>query len=160
MKHYSIVPGSIIHPLPDEAYIQHIESGLRVKFPEDYKEFLKHYGGCEIEGYGPFLADGHQWAIDRFLCLTPDYRDNPLGMYDIAVTWSQVFDRMTEHPDDHGPELVPITVLFADDMVCLDYRHTETDPPVVVWLHEQSEEWKPFTRPVANSFTEFLDLIH
>ncbi len=160
MKHYDIIPGSIIQPLPDDSYIQHVEQNLRVKFPEDYKEFLKHYGGCEIEGYGPFLADGHQWAIDRFLCLLKNSLDHPLGEYDIEATWSMIDGRLGEDPDALGAEMVPITVLFAGDMVCLDYRHTKTNPPVVIWLHEQSEYLSPVTRPVANSFTEFLDLIH
>jgi len=106
------------------------------------------------------VADSHEWAIDRFLCLLSDYRDNPLGCYDIDVTWSQLFDRLGNNPDTLGAEMVPIAILFAGDFVCLDYRDSRDQPSVVVWLHEQSECFSPVTRPVAATFTEFLDLVN
>ena len=158
MKQIDMVPSSIALPLPDDEYIAKSEKDLRVVFPLDFKDFLKRFGGGEPV-VRTFVADGHEWAIDRFLCLLRNYADNPLGWYDIAVTWSQTFDRMTEDPDTLGADMIPIVVLFAGDFVCLDYRASREDPSVVVWLHEESEEWAPATRPVAATFTEFLELI-
>jgi hypothetical protein len=153
-----MVSGSIIHPLPDDAYIAKYESGWRVAFPSDVKDFLKMNGGGEpVEG--AFVADGHEWAIDRFLCLLPDHRDHPLGDYDMAVVWTQLDERLGEDPDRVGAELLPIVALFAGDFVCLDYRTSHDDPSVVVWLHEQSGDLSPVTRPVSSSFTGFLDLL-
>ena len=159
MKQIEIVPGSIALPLPDDLCIATLERRLRVSLPQDYTHFLKCYGGARPVK-GTFPADGHEWAIDRFLCILSDYRENPLGCYDIEVTWGQLDDRLGVDPDALGAEMVPIVVLFADDIVCLDYRQSPDRPSVVVWLHEESEYLSPVTRPVAASFTEFLDLVN
>ena len=152
------VPGSIIEPLPADDRITRTEQGLQVVFPEDYKEFLKAYSGGD-PNYATFLAAGHEWCIDCFLCLLPKGVENPSFCYDIDVVWGQIDDRLGEDPGGTGAEMVPIAVLFAGDMVCLDYREDPRNPKVVVWLHEESEFLKPSTRFVANTFTEFLDLV-
>ena len=163
MRQIEMEPGSIVLPLPDDDYITRLERGYRIVLPEDYKEFLKSSGGGRPVGYQGFCGDGRRWAIDRFLCLTRDYRDNPLGMYDLDVTWSQLSDRMNEDPDGVGMFMVPVVVLFAGDFLCLDYRgcaaEPRTGPSVVVWLHDESDILAPVTRPVCGTFTEFLDLI-
>ncbi len=153
-----MIPGTIAIPLPDDDYITETEKDLSVKFPADFKEFLKTYGGARPD-VGTFMAGNHEWAIDRFLCLLRDYHTNPLGWYDIEVTWSQLDDRLGEDPDGIGAELLPAVVLFAGDFVCLDYRHDPDAPSVVVWLHEQSDILSPVTIPVADTFTDFLNLV-
>jgi len=152
------VPGSIVEPLPDDDFIAKTEQNLEVVFPEDYREFLKAYSGGD-PSYASFLAAGHDWCIDRFLCLLPSGSDDPRGCYDIEMVWGQIDDRLGEDPDGTGTEMVPIAALFAGDMVCLDYREDARNPKLVVWLHEESDYLKPSTRFVANTFTEFLDLI-
>lgn len=56
--------------------------------------------------------------------------------------------------------LIPFAVLFAGDLLCFDHRdQSVANPPVVIWLHEESEEDEPVTVPVADSFQEFLALL-
>ncbi len=158
MKHIEMIPGTIATPLPDDDYIAIVEAGLRVKFPADFEEFLKTYGGARPV-VGTFMAGNHEWAIDRFLCLLKNFDSHPLGWYDIEATWSQLSTRLCENPDKVGAEMVPAVVLFAGDFVCLDYRHDPDAPSVVVWLHEQSDDFSPVTIPVADTFTDFLNLV-
>ncbi len=61
------------------------------------------------------------------------------------------------NPELVGYEIIPFAVLFAGDLLCLDYRESET-PSVCVWFHEESEEWNPVTEKVADSFSEFMDM--
>ena len=158
MKQIEMIPSSIALPLPDDEYIATRTKGWRVSLPADFKEFVKHFGGG-CPAVRTFVADGHEWAIDRFLCILRGYADHPLGDYDIGVVWSQLDERLGEDPDALGAEMVPIVVLFAGDYVCLDYRASQDEPSVVVWLHEESEYLSPVVRPVAATFTEFLELI-
>ena len=53
---------------------------------------------------------------------------------------------------------LPIAVLFAGDFVCLDFRETE-DPTVVVWYHEESGEFSPVTKTVAQNISEFFGML-
>ena len=112
--------------------------------------------------YASFLADGHDWCIDRFLCVLNDYEDHPAGWYDIGVVSTQLGARLCEDedPDRLGMHLMPIAALFAGDHLCLDYRYVTSDPALVVWLHEDSDDFAPVTRPVTETFTEFLELLH
>ena len=162
MKHVDMVPGSVALPLPDGDIVNRFETAYKVVLPEGYRHFLKHSGGGR-PATRTFMAGGRQWVIDRFLCLLLDPEDHPLGEYDIGVTWSQLFDRLTSDPDGVGASMVPIAVLFAGDFVCLDYRASKdkprTESQVVVWLHEQSEPFAPAVRRVCDTFTEFLELV-
>ncbi|USL40182.1 SMI1/KNR4 family protein [Priestia megaterium] len=51
-------------------------------------------------------------------------------------------------------------VLFAGDLVCLDYRDSRDNPRVCVWDHENSAELEPITYHVADTFKEFLGMLH
>ena len=149
-----------IQPLPTEEYIAEYEDSWGVNLPKDYREFLKKYGGgIPTEEKCCFDSEEGEQEIDRFLCLCEDFEDNPLGMYDIDVTWSQIFDRLEEDSDLIGANMIPIAALLAGDYVCLDFRKDEANPEVCVWLHEESDEFSPMTSKVADSFTEFLDML-
>ena len=156
---FNIPNDDIALPLPTDALIAKTEESLGVSFPEDVKAFLKEFNGANLR-YATFFAAGHEWCIDRFLNLLPHGSDTTLAVYGIETTWSQLDERMAEDPEGIGAELVPLVVLFAGDFVCLDYRKTKENPPVVVWLHEESRLLKPSTRPVAETFTEFMGMIH
>lgn len=57
--------------------------------------------------------------------------------------------------------LIPIATLAFGDLLCLDHRDRQSGlAPVVVWLHEESQEDEPATDFVAGSFREFVNLLH
>jgi SMI1-KNR4 cell-wall len=143
-------------PPPTTVRRERIEAGLRVKLPLDFLNFLKtDNGGVPLKR--AFPTQYNEKVIDRFLPLMVDPNSEPVhGQYDIAVVWSQINNRLGEDPDEIGSQLIPIVALEFGDMVCLDFRKNPEAPVVVVWDHEQSEEFKPVTEKVADSFTEFL----
>ncbi|HVV99538.1 MAG TPA: SMI1/KNR4 family protein, partial [Planctomycetaceae bacterium] len=96
--------------------------------------------------------------IERMLCLLPEPADDPNGWYDITVILTQVGTRLTDNEDLIGADVIPIAALFAGDLVCLDLRYSFSCP-VVVWDHEQSDDFQPVFETVADSFTEFASLL-
>lgn len=57
-----------------------------------------------------------------------------------------------------GYKLVPIIALVSGNYVCLDFRKSKT-PTISVWLDYASEEFRPVTNKIADSFEEFLKLL-
>lgn len=81
------------------------------------------------------------------------------GWYDISVVESQIGERLTDNEDLIGIEVLPIAELFVGDYVCLDFRKGIEYPSVCVWSHEESGEFDPITYRIADSFSEFIDML-
>ena len=131
--------------------------------PKEFKEFLLKYNGAVPITYVlPF--DSNKYVIERFLCLLEDCENNIDGWDDIEVVIAQIFDRLADN-EGMGMNVVPIAYMFAGDFICLDYRKEGMDfrenenPSVVIWDHEESEEWNPVTIKIADSITEFFDML-
>lgn len=149
---------SIIYPLPTDALLQEREVAWRVKLPDDYKEFIKNENGL-IPSKRYFHFGNNEKVIERFLCVLENTKDNPLGMYDIDVVMSQLDERLFVHEDILGFELIPIAALFGGDFVCLNYVEDSENPGICIWYHEEPYELEPAVEFVANSFSEFLDIL-
>lgn len=65
----------------------------------------------------------------------------------------------TDNEDLIGVEVLPIAELFAGDYVCLDYRKSREKPSICVWSHEESEDFAPVTYKVADTFSEFVEML-
>ncbi len=154
-----IKQNSVIYPLPDEALIESREKKWNLRLPEDYRAFLMNYGGCKVVENAFDDASGIDYAVDRFLTILADYK-NDNGWYDISVVRSPISWRLTANEDLIGVEMLPIAVLFAGDLLCLDFRETPEAPTVCVWYHEESGDFDPVTSTVAQSFTEFLGMLY
>ena len=72
---------------------------------------------------------------------------------------SQIGERLTDNEDLIGVEVLPIAELFAGDYVCLDYRKSKEKPSICVWSHEESEDFAPVTYKVADTFSEFVEML-
>lgn len=154
----NFVPGSPL-PGPSAAYLRFFSKAYRVSLPASYVAFLeKGNGGVPIENL--FLVPkGRERLIERFHFLG-DYTQGPLDDYCIEVVLTQLGQRIAYRGEDVGARLVPIAELFAGDVVCLCYEGAKDEPYVVVWDHEQSEDFKPFTVRVADTFSEFLEMTY
>lgn len=157
---------SIIRPLPTDEEISEREEEWEVTLPSDYKEFLKKYN-AGIPQQDSFVYRGHEYALIRFLGIIDDFEDNEMGEYDIEVVESEIGERLTDNEDLVGMEVVPIAELFAGDYLCLDLRKKhklfgkkDDTPSVCVWDHEESGVFDPVTYKVADSFTDFLNMLH
>lgn len=149
---------TIVQPLPDEACIAEREEDWEVKLPEDYRNFLKKYSCGEPEEQS-FEYKGHMYAVIRFLGIVQDYETDDLGWYDIEVVESEIGERLTDDMDSTGMDVVPIAELFAGDYLCLDFRGHAENPIVCIWFHEESGDFDPCLEKVADSFTEFTEML-
>lgn len=138
--------------------IRNIEDYSDIRFPKAYLNFIQKYN-VGVPETCSFEINNHSYAVERFLGFINDYKDSPLGDYDIAVVLSQIDTRLTDNPDKTGDELIPIAMMFAGDYVCLDFRHNANIPEVCIWFHEESNEFKPVTNKVANTFEEFIEML-
>ena len=97
--------------------------------------------------------------IDCFLCLLEKPAlDDVNGEYDIRVVLSPKCARMNDDEEIFGTEVLPIAKLAGDDYVCLDYH--KKNPSIVIWYGGESEEFHPVLRKIANSFSDFLNMIN
>ena len=149
---------SIIHPLPSLDVVKEREKRWRQTLPADYKAFITGFNGG-IPDEKTFQCNGHRYAVTRFLCVLTNYRENQYGWYDISVVESQISERLTADLDLIGVEILPIAELFGGDYLCIDFRNSKENPCICVWSHEKSAEFDPVTYQVAESFSEFLDML-
>ncbi|MGT8954557.1 SMI1/KNR4 family protein [Bacillus cereus] len=150
---------SIIYPLPSDSLILKKEEYWRVQLPVDYKNFIKVNNGGSPEKKS-FVCNNHSYAVIRFLCILEAPENIEIGMFDIDVTWTQLDERLTDDGDLLGVALLPIAVLFAGDFLCLDFRESRNNPKVCVWDHENSAELEPVSHHVADTFDEFMGMLH
>lgn len=157
----TIKEDTIVLPLPSDELLKEMEGYWRQILPKDYREFIVKYNGG-IPNEPTFIANRHAYAITRFLCiLEPEvYEESVYGWYDIDVVWSQISERLTNNKHLLGLEVLPIAELFAGDLACLDFREDKENPSVCVWSHEESGDFEPTTYKVADSFSEFIEMLY
>ena len=150
---------SIVTPLPTDELIEAFENDSRVELRQDYKCFLKKYNGA-IPETNMFTFKRRKYLVERFLCLLekPIY-DQENGEYDIDVVLTAKGELMNEEEDIIGTDVVPIAKLAGDDYICLDYRK-KRGITVAIWYGGESEEFHPVLRKIANSFSDFLNMIN
>ena len=132
---------SIVFPLPTDQLIDSFENFWKVKFPEDYRDFLKKYNGAVPET-NVFTFKRRKYLVEQFLCLMEkSARNDENGEYDIGVVLTAKGELMNDEEDIFGTDIVPIASLSGDDYVCLDYHNKK--PSVVIWYGGESEEFHP-----------------
>lgn len=135
-----------------------LERYCRVKLPQDFIEFLQ-YGNGGIPEKNLFMHEGTDRLIERFLPVMLDPNSEDIGEYDISVVMTALDSRLGDDPDEIGCKLIPFAALFSGDFLCLDFRKNAECPEVVLWDHNQSDDFAPHTEPVAPSFADFKTLL-
>lgn len=129
-----------------------------ISLPEEFKSFIKKYNGA-VPISNQFFDSQDERMIERFLCLLDDDEsDEEIGWYDIEAVLAEISTRLVDDGDLVGCNVIPFALLFGGDFVCLDLRDSEM-APVVVWYHEESEDFSPVFATVAKSMTEFLEMV-
>ncbi len=149
---------TIIYPTPDDKLIREKEEEWELTLPNDYKKFIQNFNGAEPNEKS-FRCNNHEYAITRFLCILENIEESENGWYDISVVESQIGERLTANEDLIGIEVLPIAEVFAGDYVCLDFRENQKKPCVCLWSHEESNEFDPVTYKIAESFSNFLNIL-
>lgn len=151
MQSYEVDPSSAGPALSNER-VAVVEQSLGCRFPPTLVDALrKANGGVPRERFFEHLGD--ERVVDRFLSIIDDYKNDPLGMYDIEVVWSQIEDRL-------GETLVPIASLADGDFLCLKFGGHPAEPEVVLWDHERSDVGTPEATHVAQSFDDLVRMLH
>lgn len=147
-----------ILPAPSEERIESFEDYCRIKLPEEFKDFLREFNGA-IPVTNIFYHNGRKYMVERFLCLIDEPQSDDLnGWYDIQVVLSQIDTRLIDNENLVGANIIPFAALFAGDFLCLDFRSSD-NPSVVVWFHEESDDFNPVTVEVAKSINEFFGML-
>lgn len=142
---------------PSNERIEWFNNVYRITLPDDYVHFLKEHNG-EIPKRNVFFIGRREYVVERFLCMLNKPSSDENGWYDITIVITELGERLTDNGDLIGMNVIPIAALFAGDFVCLDYRKSK-EPKVIIWYHEESDDFKPVTQNVADSFTEFLSML-
>jgi hypothetical protein len=140
-----------------EERLSKIEKFNRVILPDDYKKFIRDNNGGRPEE-NILVALGNEFVVQRFLSIIENPTESQYGDYDIEVVLTQLDERLSDNPDLLGNELIPIASLFGGDFVCLDFKH-KGEPKVVIWFHEESDEFSPVVRNVAETFNLFINML-
>ena len=141
---------------PSKNRLDEFENSNRVKLTNKFISFINNYNGAIVEGFR-INVNHQERLIERFLCILDDYQSHDRGEYDISVVITQLEGRMTANEDLVGAEIVPFAVVFGGDFLCLDYRSSKESPNIVLWDHEESDDFCPVTYPVSSE-NDFFNL--
>ena len=130
----------------DDADIQKVEFELKIKFPEDYIQLVRHYNG----GYPSqkFYDAGKQKdvVIHHLLSLKEGGEDPSLVMI-----YRIVSDRLPKG-------IVPFASDPFGNLICFDYN--TTPPSVCYWNHEVADADKDRSIVhISNSVSELMDML-
>ena len=141
--------------LTDEK-VAEINDALLVK---NFDDFLKKYNGAVPET-NVFTFKRRKYLVEQFLCLMEKSARNDVnGEYDIGVVLTAKGEFLNDDEEIFGTEVLPIAKLAGDDYICLDYRK-KRGITVAIWYGGESEEFHPVLRKIANSFSDFLNMIN
>lgn len=149
---------SILKP-PSDKRINEFELFHKIKLPEGYVSFIKGSNGASPIELTVKVNDQDR-LIEKFLCLLDDASSEEiLGQYEISVVIAQIEDRLTNDEEQIGTNIIPFAILFGGDFLCMDFRVNDTNPTIILWDHEESDELDPVTYNVADSIDSFLKTI-
>ncbi len=112
---------------------------------------LREYHGGKPESCVVTTEKGVCHPIDRFLNFAKS--GHPLDTYRLGGIWADMGERLS---DLH----VPFAITSFGDVVCFDYGQvTDGRPAVVMWYHEKSRDFDPYTEYIAPNFDEFMNLL-
>jgi hypothetical protein len=127
-----------------ESEIVKVETKLGIRFPEDYRNFVKNSrGGTPSPQEVKIEGRKSPGVFEQLLNFIPDDDNYILENYD----W--IKDRL-------APGLVPIASDPGGNYIAFHFKG-KGEPTVVWWEHEEGlRRKKPFL-PIAKSFTELLE---
>jgi len=152
-----IKTGTALTP-PSDVLIARFEADHRLRFPSSFLHLLR-VGNGAVPLRPRVDSSRRERYVERFLCLLDDYR-TPDGPYDLRAVTTQLDGRLGDDEEEVGTSILPFAVLFAGDLVCLDYRDDPDAPNVCIWYHEESTEFHPVVETIAPSFDAFLAMMH
>ncbi|MFM2479672.1 SMI1/KNR4 family protein [Celerinatantimonas sp. MCCC 1A17872] len=151
----SIIEQSILTS-PSQERIKQFQTFHRIELPECFVHLMQRSNGAILQD--EFIkCEEQDRVVERLLCILDCSSSNSeTDQYEISVVIAQIEDRLTDDEDQLGTVIIPFAVLFGGDFICLDYRNNNKSPSIVLWDHEESEEFDPVTYHVMDSMEELL----
>lgn len=140
-----------------------IESRHGVKFPRVYREFIVQHNGARLNIASFDFYNQVRGMLDsEYLAF--------LEVEEIQETIDDLLDQSTDDPNCEDifkfykyfdEKLIPFGDTGGGDQICFDYRnHNQDNPPIVLWCHDNCDEnWNRISF-VANTFEEFINMLH
>ncbi|MEK3709361.1 SMI1/KNR4 family protein [Bacillus mojavensis] len=129
--------------------IKEVEEKLKIKFPTDYKEFIKDHNGCSPIDKKVVLFQDSRESINNLLSI-----GDPTRPIDLLSTIDNVKDRLVD-------KIIPFATDAGGNLFCFDYRMSPQKPVIVFWDHEIAYEDKESSISyVCDSFTELINKLY
>ncbi|MGE0911922.1 SMI1/KNR4 family protein [Bacillus atrophaeus] len=129
--------------------IKELEEKLKIKFPTDYKEFIKDHNGCSPIDKKVVLLQDSRESINNLLSI-----GDPTRPIDLLSTIDNVKDRLVD-------KIIPFATDAGGNLFCFDYRMSSQEPVIVFWDHEIAYEDKESSISyVCDSFTELINKLY
>ncbi|MEC1548276.1 SMI1/KNR4 family protein [Bacillus rugosus] len=129
--------------------IKEVEEKLKIKFPTDYKEFIKDHNGCSPIDKKVVLFQDSRESINNLLSI-----GDPNRPIDLLSTIDNVKDRLVD-------KIIPFATDAGGNLFCFDYRMSAQEPVIVFWDHEIAYEDKESSISyVCDSFTELINKLY
>ncbi|MGG4109235.1 SMI1/KNR4 family protein [Bacillus subtilis] len=129
--------------------IEEVEEKLKIKFPTDYKEFIKDHNGCSPIDKKVVLFQDSRESINNLLSM-----GDPTRPIDLLSTIDNVKDRLVD-------KIIPFATDAGGNLFCFDYRMSAQEPVIVFWDHEIAYEDKESSISyVCDSFTELINKLY
>ncbi|MFU2201522.1 SMI1/KNR4 family protein [Bacillus subtilis] len=129
--------------------IEYVEEKLKIKFPTDYREFIKDHNGCSPIDKKVVLFQNSRETINNLLSI-----GGPTRPIDLLSTIDNVKDRLVD-------KIIPFATDAGGNLFCFDYRMSAQEPVIVFWDHEIAYEDKESSISyVCDSFTELINKLY
>ncbi|WP_102422782.1 MULTISPECIES: SMI1/KNR4 family protein [Bacillus amyloliquefaciens group] len=126
--------------------IEEVEEKLKIKFPTDYRDFIKDHNGCSPIDKKVVLFQNSRESINNLLSI-----GDPTRPIDLLSTIDNVKDRLVD-------KIIPFATDAGGNLFCFDYRMSSQEPAIVFWDHEIAYEDKESSISyVCDSFTELMN---
>ncbi|ATL40306.1 SMI1/KNR4 family protein [Bacillus velezensis] len=126
--------------------IEEVEEKLKIKFPTDYREFIKDHNGCSPIDKKVVSFQNSRESINNLLSI-----GDPTRPIDLLSTLDNVKDRLVD-------KIIPFATDAGGNLFCFDYRMSSQEPVIVFWDHEIANEDKESSISyVCDSFTDLMD---
>ncbi len=143
--------------------IRMLEKNISVIFPKEYSEFIvSHNGASLVIDSFDFYDEVHKRDsresiafikvknIQETICDLLKQSTNDLEDTDIFKCYNY-FDK----------KLIPFGDTGGGDYICFDYRlHSQDNPPIVLWCHDNCDENWNRVSFVAKSFEDFINMLY
>ncbi|MGP1910122.1 SMI1/KNR4 family protein [Metabacillus sp. JX24] len=118
---------------------------MSIKFPLDYREFIKDHNGCAPLNKNVVCINDFRETLNYLLSIGDQSR--PI---DLLSTYANIKDRLIDG-------VFPFAKDPGGNMFCFHFTNQNSEPEIVFWNHEEAfEDRNNALTFVCSSFTELI----